>query len=68
MVSSVLSIAAAVQVAKEIEEVVRLNRRDENNKRSGPVVVTLSRPILRDNIQKKKGGLVRVSGFEQVRI
>ena len=69
IISNILSIAAAINVtlyAKEVEQVVRLNRRDENDKRPGPVVATLSRAILRDNVLKKKGGLCKVTGMDQV--
>ena len=43
---------------KEVEQVVRMSRRDESNKKPGPVLLTLSRIVLRDMILKKKGGLL----------
>ena len=37
----------------EIEQVMRMRRRDDNNKKPGPVLLTLTRIVLRDNILKK---------------
>ena len=62
-----LTAAIGVTVyAKEVEQVIRMSRRDENNKKPGPVLLTLTRIVLRDTILKKKGGLIRVTGGDKV--
>ena len=69
MIVALIKTAAAIKVtiyASEVEQIVRMGRRDLNNKRPGPVLVTLSRAILRDSILRKKGGLIGTPDFQQV--
>ena len=69
IITGVLKIADAIGVtlyAKEIEQVFRLNRRDEADTRPGPVSVTLTRAILRDNMLRKKGDLQKVEEFKGI--
>ena len=69
VISGVLAISVAIGVtfyAKEIEQVIRLNRRDDTKKRPRPVLVTVSRAVLPDNIFRKKGDLSKVRGMEQM--
>ena len=69
MIAEFIKIAAAAGVivyAKEVEQVVRMIRRDESNKKPGPVLLTLSRMVLRDTLLKKKGDLKKVAGFDKV--
>ena len=44
---------------EEIDSVVRMTRRDDKNLTPGPVLVSLSRIVLRDNILRKKGNLAK---------
>ena len=44
---------------EEIDNVVRMTRWDEKNLTPGPVLVSLSRIVLRDNILRKKGNLAK---------
>ena len=60
------SVIGVTVYKKEIEQVVRMGRKDEANKKPGPVLLTLTRIVLRDNILKKKGGLLRAQGYEEV--
>ena len=69
IVAKVIDIAAKIKVtvySNEIEQVFRMNRRDESDKRPGPVLVTLTRVVLRDTILKKKGDLSDVNGCERI--
>ena len=51
---------------EEIEEVVHMARIDQANKTPGPVLVTISRPILRNTILHKIGKLMNNDNFEKV--
>ena len=69
MVVEFIKLAATLKVivyAKEVEQVLRMNRRDETNKKPGPVLLTLARNVLRDTILKKKGNLGNTPGFDGV--
>ena len=50
----------------EIEEVLRMSRRDPNNLRPGPVLVTFARVVLRDAIISKKRRLLDIPGLSKV--
>ena len=68
-IAAVIEIPARIRVtvyASEIERVFRINRRDENDKRPGPLIVTLTRVMLRDSILKKKGELSAINGYEGI--
>ena len=69
IVSQFINLSSAVGVtvyAREVEQVVRISRRDESNKKPGPVLITLTRIVLRDTILKKKGNLNNTSGYDGV--
>ena len=66
---NIIKVAEALNVAlfaSEIEEVLRMRRRDENDPRSGPVIATFARVVLRDAIISKKLRLREVEGMSQV--
>ena len=50
----------------EIEEVLRMSRRDPNDSRPGPVLVTFARVVLRDAIISKKRRLLDIPGLSTV--
>ena len=52
--------------ASKIEQVIRLKRRSSTNIKPGPVVVTMSRAILCDNILCNNGELKGIKDYEQV--
>ena len=52
--------------ATEIEQVIRLNHRDVNNKKAGLVLATITRVILCDNILQYKGKLMGDVNFGQL--
>ena len=67
--AAVIDVASAIGVkvyGEEIESVFRMPRRDERNVKPGPVLVTLSRIVIRDSILKKKSDLFKCAGMEQV--
>ena len=53
---------------REIEEIVRMPRRDENDTRPGPVLATFDRVVLRDAIITKKVALHSMVGMDKVYI
>ena len=69
MRSAILEISNVLEMTlynEEIEQVIRMSRRDQANKTPGPVLVTLSRDILRDSFLCKKGKLQDTMGFNKV--
>ena len=69
IIANVIEMCEAIDIkvyASEIEQVTRMGRRDEANKKPGPVILTLSRIILRDSVLQKKCGLMRVEKFKEV--
>ena len=50
--------------ACEIEQVIRMRRRDDTNPKPGPVLATMTRSILCDNILSKKGDLLGLKDFD----
>ena len=69
IISEFIKTASAICVtvySQEIEQVVRMSRRNDANKKPGPVLQTLSRIILRDTILRKKGDLMKVPGYDKV--
>ena len=69
MRSAILEISVALEMTlfnEEIEQVDRMTRRDQTNKAPGPVLITLSRIILRDTFLHKKGKLQGNESFNKV--
>ena len=64
-----LTSAIGVKVyGNEIESVMRMPRRDPTNVTPGPVLVSLSRIVLHDNILQKKGDLAKCTEMKRVYI
>ena len=69
MMASVIDVASAIGVKvyrEEIVQVIRMSRRDPGNSKPGPVLVSLSRIVLRDSILKHKRDLYKCAGFDGV--
>ena len=69
MKSNIIQLAERLGVSvfpAEIEDILRMRRRDENDPRPGPVLVTFTRVVIRDAIISKKRRLLDVPGLSKV--
>ena len=69
MKASFIDITSAIGMkvyGDEIENVLRMPRRDVKNLTPGPVLLTLSRIVLHDNILRRKGDLAKYPEFKQI--
>ena len=67
--ANVINIGSAIGIKVfncEIEQVLRMPRRDNQNKKPGPVLITLSRTLLRDSFLRKKSELMKCTGMEEI--
>ena len=71
MIANLLRITTgigSIVYKSDIEDIFRMERRDNTNKAPGPVMVTLTRISLRDGILKKKLNLRYIDGMKDVYI
>ena len=67
--ANVINIGSAIGIKVfncEIEQVLCMPRRDNQNKKPSPVLITLSRTLLRDSFLRKKSDLMKCTGMEEI--
>ena len=69
MCGEFIKVCASIDVTlyrNEIEYITRYKRRADSDMKPGPVLVTITRTLLRNNILKKKRGLLQVEGMGSI--
>ena len=69
MCLKLIEVCASINITlykSEIESITRFTRRDNTTAKPGPVLVTISRTVLRDSILMKKGGLMQIGAMKSV--
>ena len=69
MCAKLIELCARIDITlykNEIEYITRYRRRDDSSTKPGPVLVTITRTLIRDNILRNKSGLKEVEGMQGI--